>query len=77
MTDEDETPEIESLVVDTRSSRLAVVKDVRHHRLYLRPPGGGREWEAMPQHVRPADEQEKLRARVAAENADSSRRRAG
>ena len=61
-------PAIGSWVVDTRMERTAVVSDVISGRLYLRRPGGGVEWDAMPAHVRPATEQEQLSARVAEAN---------
>lgn len=51
-------PAVGSLVVDTRTDRLARVMDVRQRRLFLRPPCGGREWEAVRHHVRPATEDE-------------------
>ncbi|MDH6109457.1 hypothetical protein P3T36_000228 [Kitasatospora sp. MAP12-15] len=65
-----ETPEIGAVVVDTRSEKLAVVTDVDDGRLTLREPGGGMrgEWEAVRQHLRPADPAETLRAHVAEAN---------
>lgn len=66
-----EFPAVGSFVVDTRDERLARVMDVRSKRLYLRPPCGGTEWEAMPQHVRPTTPQEDLSALVSIENARS------
>jgi hypothetical protein len=54
--------------MDTRTDRTAVVLDVLSGRLYLRKPGGGVEWEAMPAQVRPATEREVLSARVAEAN---------
>jgi hypothetical protein len=57
-------PEVGTWVVDTRTDRTAMVTDVRQGRLYLRPPGWGDEWEAMPVHVRRATEREALSARV-------------
>ena len=47
-------PKVGTWVVDTRTERLGVVRDVQAGRLYLRQLGGGCEWEAMPAHVRPA-----------------------
>ena len=55
-------------VVDTRTDRAAVVAGVLLGRLYLRKPGGGVEWEAMPAHVRLATKREQLSARVAEAN---------
>ena len=65
------TPAVGEWVVDTRDDRTAFVKLVVDGRLYLRCPGGGIEWQAMPAHVRPATESEELSARVAERNAQS------
>jgi hypothetical protein len=67
-------PAVGSFVVDTRSDRVGRVMAVRSRRLFLRPPAGGCEWEAMPQQVRETDPQEDLSARVAVENAQSRAR---
>ncbi len=64
-------------VVDTRDDRTGFVKGVKAGRLYLRAPGGGAEWQALPVHVRPASESEALSARVADQNAQSSGYRYG
>jgi hypothetical protein len=61
-------PTVGAWVVDTRNDRVAVVTDVLLGRLYLRKLCGGVEWDAMPAHVRPATEQERLSARVAEAN---------
>jgi hypothetical protein len=66
-----EAPAVGSFVVDTRTERVARVMAVRYGRLYLRPPTGGTEWEAMPAHVRPTSPQEDLSTRVSIENARS------
>ncbi|MEU3354183.1 hypothetical protein [Streptomyces sp. NPDC037389] len=42
-------------------------------RVLLRAPGGGREWEALPGDLRPADTGDALRARVADVNERSRR----
>ncbi|MEU0086174.1 hypothetical protein [Streptomyces sp. NPDC006274] len=39
----------------------------------LRPLGGGREWDATPEAVRPASPEERLRAALSVINARSSR----
>jgi hypothetical protein len=62
------------LVLDESSGRVGVVMDVLDGRVYLRPPGGGTEWEADPRNVRAAGPEEELRARVAEANAASVRR---
>ncbi|WSN69495.1 hypothetical protein OG467_37615 [Streptomyces sp. NBC_01361] len=54
-----------ALVVDTRNDRLGRVMGRTGPYLQLRPPGGGREWDADPAHVRPANEAERRRASVA------------
>lgn len=60
-------------VVDTRTDTVGEVMDHQGPRLQLRPPTGGREWEAEPQATRPATGAELLRAKVRAANADSAR----
>lgn len=65
-------PNVGAWVVDTRTDRMAIVLDVLFGRLYLRRPGGGVEWEAMPVHVRPATEHEVLSAQVVEVNRRSS-----
>ncbi|MEY9968956.1 hypothetical protein ABIA33_007043 [Streptacidiphilus sp. MAP12-16] len=64
-------PVVGSWVVDTRTDRVAIVRAIQFGRLYLRKPGGGTEWEAMPVHVRPATEHEALAGRVADLNQQS------
>jgi hypothetical protein len=59
---------IGAVIVDTRSGATGIVTDVRDGRLYLRPPGWGEEWEAMPAHVRAATGREQLSAGVAEQN---------
>ncbi|MEU5684512.1 hypothetical protein DEJ48_28270 [Streptomyces venezuelae] len=61
-----EAPAIGTLVVDEARKRLGVVMDDVGGRLQIRPPSGGREWDADPVHVRSAREDEILRVRVAA-----------
>ncbi|MCT9083127.1 hypothetical protein [Streptomyces fulvoviolaceus] len=48
-------PTVGALAVDTQRDRIGVVMGHVGARLQLRPPGGGREWDADPQHVRPAE----------------------
>ncbi|WP_030779625.1 hypothetical protein [Streptomyces sp. NRRL S-920] len=55
------TWETGDLVIDTARQRLGRVMDHVGNRLQLRPPGGGREWDADPAYVRPAQEDEILR----------------
>lgn len=56
--------EIGTLVVDTARQRIGRVMDCVGRRLQLRPPGGGREWDADPASVREAKDDEILRASV-------------
>ncbi|MFD1828813.1 hypothetical protein ACFSJS_03915 [Streptomyces desertarenae] len=45
--------------------------DVHPGRVWLRPLGGGREWDAEPHEVEPLTRREQLSARLAAANARS------
>lgn len=65
-------PDIGSLVVDTsRGGRVGEFRGAAGPYWWLRPMRGGREWEAEPQDVRPANAEERLRAMTARENARS------
>jgi hypothetical protein len=70
MSDEDAL-EPGTLALDTKTDRVGRVMARQDGLLYLRAVTGGREWEAEPQDVRPADATDELRARVAEINADS------
>ncbi|MFC9424521.1 hypothetical protein [Streptomyces sp. NPDC056987] len=61
-------PGIGTWVVDTRWDRLGLVMGQVGPCVQLRPPQGGREWDADPAHVRPATRAEELRARVSERN---------
>lgn len=61
-----------ALVRDTRRDRVGVVQARLLGVVYLRPKGGGREWEARPEDLEPADVSDALRARLAELNAASS-----
>ncbi|MEU6678870.1 hypothetical protein [Streptomyces sp. NPDC046925] len=52
------------LVIDLRRQRLGRVMGHEGPYLQLRPPGGGREWDADPERVRQAEGDEILRAGV-------------
>lgn len=67
--DEDGLPDVGALVLDAKRDRVGVVMDRQGGRVYLRPPQGGREWEAALEDVRPARAADELRARVAEINA--------
>ncbi|WP_329216797.1 hypothetical protein OG352_12680 [Streptomyces sp. NBC_01485] len=64
-------PESGTLVVDTSRDRVGEFRGVAGPYWSLRPVCGGREWEAKPEHVRPADPIERLRAETARCNARS------
>ncbi|MXG25997.1 hypothetical protein [Streptomyces sp. YIM 132580] len=59
------------LVDTSRNDRVGEFRGVAGARWSLRPIGGGVEWEADPQHVRPALPMEQIRARTARANARS------
>ncbi|MGW0997664.1 hypothetical protein ACWD5V_31210 [Streptomyces sp. NPDC002523] len=63
------TPDVGELVYDTKRDRVGEVVDYQAGRALLRPSGGGVEWEASPDELRPADANERLRARVNEMNA--------
>ncbi|MBC2877445.1 MULTISPECIES: hypothetical protein [Streptomyces] len=52
-------------VVDTRSAKLAQVMAHAGHRVYVRPPRGGREWEAPVEALRLATRDEQAAAGLA------------
>jgi hypothetical protein len=72
-----QAPPIGSLAVDTARDRVGVVMDVQGGRVFLRRPGGGTEWEALPRDVRPASGRDELRGRVTEADAESGRRWGG
>lgn len=47
-------PEVGALARDTYRNRLGEVMETSPTRVFLRPLGGGREWEARPSEVQPA-----------------------
>ncbi|MBC2876353.1 hypothetical protein H7K43_15045 [Streptomyces sp. TYQ1024] len=57
-------PEVGSLVLDIKRDRVGTVMGQLAGRIFLRPPHGGREWEAAPSDVRPAGTLEELRAKA-------------
>lgn len=54
--------EVGALVVDTARNDLGYVMGCVGPYVQLRPPGGGREWDADPEAVRPATDTERLAA---------------
>ncbi|MEV7321760.1 hypothetical protein [Streptomyces sp. NPDC093970] len=57
-----------SVVYDTRADRVGEYRGESGPYVLLRPLGGGREWEAHPESVRPATAEERLGAEVRAAN---------
>ncbi|GAA0397854.1 hypothetical protein GCM10010357_18690 [Streptomyces luteireticuli] len=66
--------EKDDVVRDTRKDRIGVVMDKVGPRYQLRPPAGGREWEAAAADMEPVPAAVRLGARVAEANAASRRR---
>jgi hypothetical protein len=65
------TPAVGALVVDTRVDQVGEFRGVAGPFWSLRPIGGGIEWDAEPERVRPADPIERLHAETARANARS------
>ena len=65
------THPIGSYVVDIRTGRVGRLMGDAGPRLMLRPVGGGREWECVPDEVRPATAVERISATTAYVNARS------
>ncbi|MFF3819388.1 hypothetical protein ACFYYD_22790 [Streptomyces bluensis] len=65
-----------TVVRDEQRNRIGEVMGAEGPYLQLRPLGGGREWDAEPDRVRPATTAERLSAAVAAANAVSRGERA-
>lgn len=53
-----------TLVVDTRTDKIGYAMGYAGPYVQLRPPGGGRKWDADPDAIRQATAAEVLRARV-------------
>ncbi|UQI47408.1 hypothetical protein M1P56_25220 [Streptomyces sp. HU2014] len=68
-----QVPEVGVLVVDVRRDRVGEVMASTGGRLSLRPPSGGREWEAFACDVRPMTASDELRVKVTEVNDRSSR----
>nr|WP_127356850.1 hypothetical protein [Actinacidiphila soli] len=70
MSDETTTaPDVGDLALDTARDRVGVVMGHEGPYVQLRPPDGGREWDADPEKVRPADVTDELRFRLGEQNA--------
>ncbi|TQK49782.1 hypothetical protein FBY35_0044 [Streptomyces sp. SLBN-118] len=64
-------PDPGTLMVDSSRDRVGEFRGVAGPYWSLRPTNGGTEWEAEPEHVRPADPIERLQAEIARCNARS------
>ncbi len=64
-------PQVGDLVWDAAANKLGKLMARSPSAVWLRPAGGGREWTARTQDVRPATAAEELRSRVAEANARS------
>ncbi|MFD8955683.1 hypothetical protein ACFXKH_38750 [Streptomyces caelestis] len=58
-------------MMDSHRDRVGEFRGVAGPYWSLRPVGGGAEWEAEPERVRPADPMERLHAKTARANARS------
>ncbi|MFF9312032.1 hypothetical protein ACF1BS_14090 [Streptomyces sp. NPDC014748] len=67
-------PGIGALAKDTASGRIGVVMGAVGGRVQIRPIGGGREWDAVPDKVRPLSAREELSTRLATRNGNSRER---
>ncbi|WP_329216964.1 hypothetical protein OG352_13430 [Streptomyces sp. NBC_01485] len=64
-------PRIDDIAVDAGANKTGRVVDFVGSRVWLRPVGGGIEWNARPEDLRPATTAETLSKDVAAANARS------
>lgn len=63
-----EAPAVGDVMVDEARERIGEFRGAVGGKFWLRPIGGGREWEASPDVCRGATDEEKLRERVSAAN---------
>lgn len=64
-------PGIGELAKDTAKGRIGIVMGELGGRVQIRPIGGGREWDAMPDKVVHPSAREELSARLAIKNGNS------
>ncbi|ELS54450.1 hypothetical protein J7F01_39160 [Streptomyces sp. ISL-22] len=64
-------PDIGELAKDTARNRIGVVMGKVGGRVQIKPIGGGVEWDAMPENVKPPSAREELSARLAIRNGNS------
>lgn len=62
------SPSVGAVAVDRRNGKVGVVMGHVGPYVQLRPPRGGREWDAPPEDVRPPTPSEELSAKVAVAN---------
>lgn len=62
------SPTVGIVLVDRRTDRVGVVMGHEGPYVQLRPPRGGREWDAPPEELRPPTQAEELSAKVATAN---------
>lgn len=72
MTHVPRAPRVGETVRDARRGRVGVVMSTIGPYVQLRPLGGGREWDAEPEHVRALSRDELVSARLAVVNNRSS-----
>ncbi|WP_406502835.1 hypothetical protein [Streptomyces sp. NBC_00212] len=63
-------PDTGALVLDTATGRIGIVMGHVGPCVQLRPPSGGQEWDADPDHIQAAGPIEELRAKVGQINAE-------
>ncbi|WP_405525973.1 hypothetical protein OG426_26645 [Streptomyces canus] len=64
-------PGIGELAKDSAHGRIGVVMGALGGRVQMRPIGGGKEWDVMPDNVVPPSPREELSARLAIRNGNS------
>lgn len=64
-------PTVGAYVMDARTGKVGIVMGHEGPYVQLRPYGGGREWDAAPEGLRPATQSERLSAATAYANARS------
>lgn len=64
-------PHLGDTVEDTGTRRIGKVMGFEGPYVQVRPVGGGREWDAQPENLRPVTDAQALRSAVAVANARS------
>jgi hypothetical protein len=68
MPDTAQLPAVNAPVFDTVTNVVATFQEMRSGRYWLRPLGGGREWERNPEYVRQPTQDELIMARLRLRN---------